>query len=147
MLSLKFNILIVIIFMVLGFMYNSEFLLYISNGFVGVCAAILMYRLNRNTIERIICASIHIDDGQVYHNQPVNIESGFVICGRRHFNCLDILRHRISDIDKTLFRGSKGQGFLTNKNRHVDRKEAAKIAYRAMQINKMKRILMSEDLY
>jgi len=39
------------------------------------------------------------------------------------------------------------QGFLTNKNRFVDRKEAIQIAYNAKQVKKKSRILMSEQIW
>ena len=39
------------------------------------------------------------------------------------------------------------QGFITNKNRFVDRWEAAKIAYHSGQIKEQKKILFSEDIY
>lgn len=39
------------------------------------------------------------------------------------------------------------QGFLTNKNRFVDRKEGGEIAFAAGQIKELKRHLFSEDLY
>lgn len=43
--------------------------------------------------------------------------------------------------------GEYVQGFLTNKNRFVDRKEAAQIALKCNQISEPKRILFSEDVY
>lgn len=45
------------------------------------------------------------------------------------------------------FRESEVQGFITTKNRFVDRKEAAEIAYSAGQIASPKDELYSEDLY
>ena len=38
-------------------------------------------------------------------------------------------------------------GFMTSKGRYVNRKEAAKIAFAAGQIEQEKRVLYSEDLY
>jgi len=43
--------------------------------------------------------------------------------------------------------GKEIQGFLTNKNRFVDRKEGAQIAYRSGQIEELKETLFSEDLW
>lgn len=111
--------------------------------------------------ETIICAAIwykeirtHIDIPQV---RPVNIESGIVVCGYRHgqiiwtVSMLTGLRTVTYADDGT---GEYEQGFLTNKNRFVDRKEAYKIAYENNQIigpNKGRLHneigLTSEDLY
>lgn len=104
-----------------------------------------------NKMERIICASIHYDDGKVYTFQPVNIKTGIVVGGMRHHNCLEIIRglnpHYLSDL-----LNSKHMGFLTTKNRHVSRKEAYQIAIKAGQIKKREgdtdiECLASEDLY
>jgi hypothetical protein len=107
--------------------------------------------------EYIICAANHYDDYNIHDHQPVNIDSGFVICGRRHHNCIktftmiqcfpyNVLGHTIKTTEV--------QGFLTNTNRFVDRKEAYKIAFEANQIigpNKGREHneigLTSEDLY
>lgn len=48
---------------------------------------------------------------------------------------------------KTFECGESVQGFLTNKNRFVDREEGAIIAFDAGQIEKEKETLYSEDLY
>ncbi len=44
--------------------------------------------------EKIICAAIHLNDGNIYQYQPKNITSGIVIAGRRHHNCfLTLFQH------------------------------------------------------
>jgi hypothetical protein len=43
--------------------------------------------------------------------------------------------------------GEYEQGFLTNTNRFVDRKEAGQIAFAAGQTEELKTTLYSEDLY
>ena len=94
--------------------------------------------------EYILCAAIHYRDGEIYIHQPTNIESGFVICGRRHHNIINTLGQ------KFFFRTVENdniQGFITNLNRFVDRKEAAQIAYNCGQIKSPKKELFSEDLY
>ena len=89
------------------------------------------------TKEYILCAANRYDDGQTHVNQPININRGFVICGRRHHNCITTfaqivgfpyneLGHRIHNTEV--------QGFLTNTNRFVTRKEGYKIAFEADQI-------------
>lgn len=111
--------------------------------------------------EYILCAANHYDDKKKHTHTPKNIESGFVICGRRHRNCISIFAQLMKfhenggyseeamEINKTVI-----NGFLTNTDRFVDRKEAYKIAFEADQIigpNKGYRDnsigLTSEDLY
>ena len=97
-------------------------------------------------MSKIICASIHFDDDNIYPHQPKNIVSGFVLSGHRHCNCianLVVFNKRMSDYK------IKTQGFLTSDNRFVDRKEAMIIAKRENQlINKTNSdTLFSEDLY
>ncbi len=107
-----------------------------------------------NTEEIILCSAIWFDDGRVYEGQPVNIKSGFVVLGHRHFNVysnmlvfLRFLEHDEEEIKKFL-KIERKQGFLTSKNRFVDRKEAYKIALNAGQIRERKnKRLFSEDLY
>ena len=118
--------------------------------------------------EWILCSAIHFNDGKKYDHQPVNITEGFVICGRRHHNCYntlaaigkatglkETLKSLIDKADRDV------QGFLTNLDRFVNRKEACKIALEADQIVRMKPnkeldehfgvieepILISEQLY
>ena len=94
--------------------------------------------------EYIICAAIWYQDNESYIHQPRNIEYGFVICGRRHHNIINTLGQ------KFYFRTVENksvEGFLTNTDRFVDRKEAAQIAYQYGQIRNPKKELFSEDIY
>lgn len=91
--------------------------------------------------EFIICSAIkHEDTGKIYY-------------GHRHNHCLDasngelswkLNRQEISKIKRI-------QGFITNKNRFVDRKEALIIALANNQVIDKDKIrgndLYSEDLY
>jgi hypothetical protein len=101
--------------------------------------------------EYIICAAIHFDDGKQYLHQPKNIKTGYVICGRRHHNCYltNSLIHKGSLDWKKEF--IHIQGFLTNADRFVDRKEAYEIAFKVNQISDKvfdeEGSLISEDLY
>ena len=106
--------------------------------------------------EFIICAAIWFNDGNKYNHQPKNIESGFVVLGRRHHNCFSSVQSigKALGCDKTLvlkkgieLEEREKQGFITNKDRFVDRIEAAQIAYEAKQIDKTLKKLYSEDLY
>ncbi len=108
------------------------------------------------SFEFIICAAIWFNDGNKYNNQPKNVESGFVVSGRRHHNCFSSVQSIGMALgnDKTMvvkkriaLEEREKQGFLTNKDRFVDRVEAAQIAYEAKQINKPLKELYSEDLY
>lgn len=96
----------------------------------------------RNTDEYILCAAIHYKDGIRRIHQPKNIRSGFVICGFRHSNCIMTLRNMVPTNNN-----NSTQGFLTSKNRFVDRQKAAKIAFKSDQIEKRVSALISEELY
>lgn len=96
--------------------------------------------------ERILCSAIWVDDYEFYPHQPINIPTGFVATGLRHCNCfvaLSLTKIQYKSLDYV-------QGFLTNKNRFVDREEGAKIALACGQIEKLNHSdtkLYSEDLY
>ena len=97
----------------------------------------------------ILCSAIWFKDGKKYEHQPKNINTGFVVCGRRHNNCYltaDLLNNEIL---KKLHEanGKALQGFLTVDDKFVDRKEAGTIAYLSNQINQKTDCLFSEDLY
>jgi hypothetical protein len=95
-------------------------------------------------MEKIICAAIHFNDGRQYPQQPSNIEKGLVIAGLRHCNCFGTMSAtKFSKATPNI------QGFITNKNRFVNRKEAFAIAEKAGQLiaQHQKDHLFSEDLY
>lgn len=115
-----------------------------------------------NKTEWILCAAIHFNDGKEHVHQPINIESGFVVTGRRHHNCYGTLASIAKAIDlgeriKMMINKADRdhQGFITNLNRYVDRKEGWQIALKAGQIkigweasdNGEDSILISENLY
>ena len=98
--------------------------------------------------ENIICSALHISNEKEYVHQPKNIKQGYVVCGRRHHNCFTTLFMIDSNVDKNIVT----QGFLTNEDRFVSRKEAFQIARCSMQIKNLGEwnqdsILFSEDLY
>lgn len=111
--------------------------------------------------EYILCASIRFDDGKKYEDQPKNIETGFVVCGRRHHNCYNSLQaigNTLGISDEVMVKnlidraGRDNQGFVINLDRHVDRREAYLIAKEAGQLlhnfhDQSNPILISEDLY
>lgn len=104
--------------------------------------------------EYILCAAIHYDDGNFYVHQPKNIQTGLVMVGRRHHNCIINLSIALADRYNKNLASRGAQGFITNTDRYVNRKEAFKIAFAADQIihkfydpNNLDQILVSEDLY
>lgn len=98
---------------------------------------------NKDKPEYVICAAIHFKDGKNHQHQPKNIESGFVICGRRHHNCF--MAKSLSEYSEA--KGIGVQGFLTSKDRFLDRKEAGQLAYEQKQIDRPTDCLFSEDIY
>lgn len=103
--------------------------------------------------ETILCAAIWYKElplikPEVLLNRgvsPYNVDRGIVFCGWRHANCLyqKVSVTGLRDAES----GENIQGFLTNKNRFVDREEAAKIAWTAGQTTKELKTLFSEDIY
>ena len=103
-----------------------------------------------DTLERILFAAIWYRYGKKYEHQPVNIDTGLVICGRRHHNCFATLLGLLGSIEGNKLVGQRGQGFITNKDRYVDRMKGFLIAKSAGQLLLQidgDNILTSEDLY
>lgn len=104
--------------------------------------------------EFILCAAIHYDDGIIYPHQADNIQTGLIICGRRHHNCITNASAMLGDRYKRNLVNRASQGFMTSENRYVNRKEAFTIARYNNQIihnfydsGNPDQILVSEDLY
>ena len=100
--------------------------------------------------EYILCAANHYNDGKKHNHQPKNIDSGFVVCGRRHHNCITTFAIIVGfpyDENALELRRTERQGFLTNEDRFVEREEAAQIAFEAGQIKQHTITLYSEDVY
>lgn len=99
-------------------------------------------------MERILCAAIWYKEQPqvVNHYNPININKGIVLCGHRHHN---IIGQCLSLTDKKQYEmGEYVQGFITTKNRFLDRKEAAilwKEQGNTLQCTENE--LFSEDLY
>lgn len=115
--------------------------------------------MNNEEYKYILCAAIHVDDNIIHYQeeQPVNIRTGFVVCGRRHSNCYITISNiygMISnnycvnvDYSDIYIKHTIKEGFLTNDNRFLDRTEAGMLATRNGQINEVNNYLISEDLY
>jgi hypothetical protein len=105
--------------------------------------------------EYILCAAVWYKDlpmvkPEILDNRgfrPYNVDRGVVISGWRHGNCIYqmVAITGLRSIPKEA--GEEVQGFLTNKNRFVDRVEGAQIAFDAGQTDELKNRLFSEDLY
>lgn len=81
---------------------------------------------------------------------PVNIDKGMVIQGHRHGHCINVISTALYMRSVTFGERATGeseQGFITSKNRFVDRKEAGKIAFECGQIAAPNNYLFSEDIY
>lgn len=100
-------------------------------------------------MEKILCAAIWIANPRVYVHQPRNIESGIVICGRRHHNCYTTISQTEPNLRKEALDAKYPivEGFLTTGDLFVDRKIAAEIAFKSGQISEQLDKLISEDLY
>ena len=100
-----------------------------------------------NTTEHIICAAIWFKDKIDHPHQPVNIHTGYVVCGKRHDNCyITVAIIANQSLQEYEFIPNE-HGFLTSQNRFVNRQEAGEIAFKAGQISKETNCLISEDLY
>jgi len=82
-----------------------------------------------------------VDDGVKRTHLPRNIETGFVVGGWRHHNCLTAL----ADLGRP--KGAKVQGFLTSEGRFLDRVAAAEVALVAGQVDEIPRLFESYHLY
>jgi hypothetical protein len=110
-----------------------------------------------NNKEYILCAAIHYLELPLINNdipssllRPVNIATGIVFCGFRHPHCMYQMVAITGTKSVKPECGDYTQGFLTSKNRFVDRKEAAIIAIASGQILKTEYeegVLFSEDIY
>ena len=95
----------------------------------------------------IVCSAIFYDDGIHREHMPRNIKTGIVACGLRHPNCFAVLYALFPNRE---YLKKAIQGFLTNENNFVDRKDAAEIALACGQVKELKYLkgkLDSSDLY
>jgi len=101
---------------------------------------------------KILCSAIYVDDDRTYVHQPKNIKSGFVVCGRRHHNCITTLTLIFEEMELLIPYKQQGkvvQGFLTDTDIFLNRKESYKVVKTAKQINDklLSSTLTSEDLW
>jgi hypothetical protein len=113
--------------------------------------------------EYIAMSAIYFNDRRRHHHQPNNLRLGYVVTGLRHHNCWSTkatltglnpsevrqASGKIVNVSITKGYGKPIQGFVTSKNRFLNRKEACKVAYLAGQIAEWVENdqLVSEELY
>lgn len=103
--------------------------------------------------EKILCSAIWYKDIElklvIEHNVlPKNCDKGVVFCGFRHCHCMYTMCSVTGKRSITSDVGEYVQGFLTNTNRFVDRKEGAKIhCNNGGKLGFSTNELYSEDLY
>lgn len=117
-----------------------------------------IYVQQNNPIEeKVICAAIWYKDFPLIKyetfppgfQRPLNCDRGMVFCGYRHHNCM----YQMIAITRkyTHEMGEHIQGFLTNKNRFVNRYEGLEIALKMNQVIDLDDVhgkqLYSENLY
>jgi hypothetical protein len=79
---------------------------------------------------------------------PINCNKGIVFCGFRHPHCMYSMISVTGKRSVETEVGKYVQGFLTDKNRFVDRREGAKIHIaNGGKLKYSTRDLYSEDLY
>lgn len=102
--------------------------------------------LNNGKPEYVMCAANWIDDGIDYTFKPYNIDKGRCFSGHRHSQIFELTKdiYPYSEWDKLTV-----QGFLTTKNRFLNRKEALKLVKQNGQLTKplIGGVLTSEDLW
>lgn len=99
------------------------------------------------TGEYIVCAANWYKELPTPVHGVKNINKGIVFSGYGHAQCL---HQMVAMTGKRQHEVKEVQGFLTSKNRFVDREEGAEIALKSGQIKELKyhnTRLFSEDLY
>lgn len=99
--------------------------------------------------EFVICSAVWFKNGKSYPDQPLNIQSGYVICGRRHNNCYASFSIMRGDIAMKKPFPDCYEGFLTSNDRFVNRFEGYEIAKSVGQIlyENSNNFLTSENLF
>lgn len=106
--------------------------------------------------EKILCAAVWYKEiplarYNIPNQNPVNVDRGAVFCGHRHPHCMYTMVAVTGIRSVTTEVGDYVQGFLTSKNRFVDREEGLEIALREGQVLDLDDVrgdqLHSEDLY
>ena len=103
--------------------------------------------------EYIACSAIWYKELPTMTYLPINIDKGVVVCGYRHAHCINVMSI-LANLRTVTFAvdgvGEHEQGFLTSKNRFLNREDAYTLAEQANQLNNRphnKGCLYSEDIY
>lgn len=107
-----------------------------------------------DNLEYILCAAIWCKEiplkKDIPQVLPINCDRGIVVTGHRHGQCIWTIGC-LTGLRAVTFAedgiGENIQGFLTSKNRFVNRTEGGEIAFAAKQTTELKTTLYSEDLY
>ena len=94
--------------------------------------------------EKLLCAAIWYKDYESPVHNVKNIEKGIVLCGYRHGFIMGQFKALTGKRTPSF---NHEQGFLTSKNRFVDRVEAREMFIKAGGIPEFSKELYSEDLY
>lgn len=96
--------------------------------------------------EYVMCAANYYDDNKDHSFQPYNIDKGFVICGWRH-PCVG--QSYLAANSEAKRWDNCEQGFLTTKNRFLNREDALVLVIETGQHNGkiLGGVLTSEDLW
>lgn len=120
---------------------HEPFTAYVGQELKGFCSPTCRMLVKMPDVERekeiCICAAIRLDDGRI-------------IRGHRHDDCIQTaLKWRSAGQDIGELRMEGQQGFMTSRNRFVERKEAYQLQVAAGLFKDRPgvQILMSEDLY
>lgn len=104
------------------------------------------YMKNQKLKEQVICSAIWFTEIERASHRPINTPGGVVVCGHRHGHCISQILPLTGERMYKL--GDHIQGFLTNKNRFVDRVEGGKIwMENGGKLEYSKTLLYSEDIY
>jgi len=106
----------------------------------------LNQHLANGNVEHVMCAANYYNDETDHEYQPYNIDKGFVIGGWRH----PCIGQAYMSANKEAKRWDNcTQGFLTDKNRFLDRSEALELVKENGQLTKpiIGGELTSEDLW
>ena len=97
-------------------------------------------------MEKILCAAIWYKNVPTALHQPINVDRGVVISGHKHGSIIAAMGS--FNIKTHASPGLCEQGFLTDKNRFLNRKEARELVIQTGQcVPEFDNELYSEDLY
>lgn len=98
--------------------------------------------INNGEREYILCAAIWVETDEDYIFKPFNVDKGLVYSGWRHPQILEIIPKEYRTVRKV-------QGFLTNKNRFLNRHDSLELVKENGQLQgeTYSSFLTSEDLW